>query len=290
MSGEDAVTLGAMRRLAAKRLATAPSVDTPALDARILIAHIVGLAPQALVLADERPLAACECAAIEGLLARRAAGEPVARILGEREFWGLSFALSAETLVPRPDTETVVEAVLAHIERIGARKRALRIVDIGTGSGAILVALLHELPHAYGLGIDLEPGAARMARANADRLGVLSRGLFVGGSYADCVGAADILVSNPPYIESATIDTLPIEVREHDPRLALDGGSDGLVAYRTIIGDLRRVLASDGAAFFEIGATQGAAVMHLAIEAGFAAARHRDLAGHDRVIELTPRR
>ncbi|MBZ9939388.1 peptide chain release factor N(5)-glutamine methyltransferase [Mesorhizobium sp. BR1-1-16] len=287
MSG-DAVTLGAVRRLAAKRLTEAETVDTPALDARLLIAAVVGMAPNELVLADYRAVSMDESARIDAMLERRAAGEPVARILGAREFWGLSFNLQPATLVPRPDSETVIEAALGFIDRTGGRERPLRLVDIGTGSGALLVALLSELPNAVGLGIDLSEAAARAARDNADRLGFGARSLFVCGDFAACARPADVVVSNPPYIESAVIATLPAEVRDFDPRLALDGGADGLDAYRVIIPPLTALLDPAGAAFLEIGFDQGDAVQRLAVEAGFAAALHRDLSGHDRVVEVAP--
>lgn len=287
MSG-DAVTLGAVRRLAAKRLAEVAGIDTPALDARILIAAVVGVAPNELVLADFRPVDMAEIARIDALLERRAAGEPVARILGHREFWGMTFALSPATLVPRPDSETVVEAALAHLDRTGGRGRPLRLVDIGTGSGALLVALLAELPEAVGLGIDLSDEAARTARDNAARLGVGTRSLFVRGHFAACAAPADVIVANPPYIRAETIAALPPEVRDFDPRLALDGGPDGLEAYRAIIPRLQDLMAPEGAAFVEIGFDQGAAVAAMAREAGLKASIRRDLAGHDRVVEIVP--
>lgn len=282
---QDAATLGTVRRAAAKRLAEA-EIDTPALDARILVATAVGLAPNALPLSEDRAITGDEAVAIEAMLARRVAGEPVARIVGSREFWGLSFSLNADTLVPRPDSETVVEAALAFVDESGGRSRPLRLVDIGTGSGALLAALASELPRATGLGIDLSPGAATAARDNAARLGLGARLLFVVGSYADCAGMADVVVTNPPYIESEVIAGLAAEVRDHDPRLALDGGADGLDAYRAIIPQLLRVMAAGGRAFLEIGAAQADAVMALAGQHGLVACVHRDLAGHDRVVEL----
>ncbi len=285
---EAAVTLGALRRLAAKRLAEADGIDTPALDARILIAAVVGMSPNELVLADYRAVSAEEMVSIGAMLARRVAGEPVSRIVGSREFWGLTFALDAATLVPRPDSETVVEAALAFVDRTGGRQRPLRLVDIGTGSGALLIALLAELPLATGLGIDLSEAAARAARANAERLGFGGRSLFVRGNFGASAAPADVIVSNPPYIESDAIATLPAEVRNFDPILALDGGVDGLDAYRTIVPALAEGLLPGGAAFLEIGFSQAAAVMGLAEASGFGAQCRRDLAGHDRVIEILP--
>lgn len=287
MSGQG-VTLGAVRRMAAKRLAAALGQDdTPALDARLLIAAVLGIEPNNLVLADYRAVSSQEMEQIDRYLTRRIAGEPVARIVGFKEFWGLDISLSADTLVPRPDTETVVSAVLDYFERRGGRERALRIVDIGTGSGAILVALLSQLPAVTALGIDFLEGAVRTARENAEKLGFADRALFIRGNWAQASGEADVIVSNPPYIVSAVIETLASEVRDFDPPLALDGGFDGLDAYRSIIGDLDRILAPDGAVFLEIGFDQALAVSELLSEAGFETRVHKDLAGHDRVIEAS---
>ncbi len=283
---EAAVTLGALRRMAAKRLAEAGGIDTPALDVRILIAAVVGMSPNELVLADYRAVSSDEMDRIEALLARRMAGEPVSRIVGSREFWGLTFALEAATLVPRPDSETVIEAALAFLDRTGGRQRPLSLVDIGTGSGALLIALLSELPQAVGLGIDLSEAAARAARSNAARLGFGGRSLFVRGNFGASAAPADVIVSNPPYIESSVIDTLPGEVRDFDPRLALDGGVDGLDAYRAIVPAISSGLRPGGAAFLEIGFSQAVAVTGLAEAAGFRARCHRDLSGNDRVIEI----
>ena len=280
-------TLGSARRAAAKRLAAGLGPEaTPALDARLLVAGALGLTPERLILADDRPLSESESLAIEAALDRRLAGEPVARILGEKEFWGLTFRLAEATLVPRPDTETLVEATLGWIDRTHGRDAPLRIVDIGTGSGAILIALLSALPQAQGLGIDLSEQAATAARDNAERLGFADRSLFIRSSWSASSAPTDVIVSNPPYIESRIIQTLEREVKDHDPMLALDGGEDGLDAYRHILADLDRVMRSGGAAFFEIGYDQGPALASLAGDAGFAARLHVDLAGHDRVVEL----
>jgi release factor glutamine methyltransferase len=282
--------LTAVRQDVARRLAAGLAGDaTPALDARLLVAAVLGVAPERLVLADDRALSQSELDAIERSVARRLAGEPVARIVGVKEFWGLDFHLADATLVPRPDTETLVEVALAWIDRQGRRDAPLRLVDIGTGSGAILVALLSELPNAVGVGIDLSEEAARMARENADRLGCGSRSQFVRGRWAESCGPFEVVVSNPPYIASRVIETLEREVKDHDPMLALDGGADGLDAYREILGDLDRVLAPHGAAFLEIGFDQAAALAVLAHETRFEASVHRDLAGQDRIVALSRR-
>jgi release factor glutamine methyltransferase len=281
-------TLSAARQDAARRLAAGLGSDaTPALDARLLVASVIGVAPERLVLVDDRPLTAEEADAIDRAVQRRLAGEPVARIVGVKEFWGLDFHLADATLVPRPDTEILVETALAWIDRQGRRDDPLRIVDIGTGSGAILVALLSALPNAVGLGVDLSEEAARTARDNAARLGFAARSQFVVGRWSESCGSFDVIASNPPYIDSNVIPTLDREVRDHDPILALDGGVDGLDAYRAIVGDLDRVMARGGAAFLEIGFDQAEALRALAGAARFEASVHPDLAGHDRVVALS---
>lgn len=285
MSGE-ALTLAVMRRLAAKRLAGAFGGEgTPALDARLLIAAVLGIEPNRLSLHDYRPISAAERALIDACLDRRIAGEPVARIIGAREFWGLSIGLSPATLVPRPDTEVLVEAVLAWFDRHGGRERVLSVADLGTGSGAILLALMSALPEITALGLDLSQEAADTARNNAERLGFADRSLFARGDWSQSLSRVDVLVSNPPYIRSDVIAGLAREVREFDPVLALDGGPDGLDAYRLIIADLPRVLAPGGAAFFEIGYDQSESVSALLTSAGFDVRLHHDLAGIGRVLE-----
>ena len=258
-------TFGELRRLAARRLAEA-GLPTPDLDARLLVEDSLALAPGALVLADQRIVAAADLAKIESALCRRLAGEPVDRILGSREFWGLEFRLSPATLSPRPDTEMLVEAAL---RCFSDRGRKLRIVDLGTGSGAILVALLHELPLAFGIGIDRAEAATRTARDNAQANGVGDRAAFLVGDWDAAIGGPfDLVVSNPPYIETGALDGLDREVRDHDPHLALDGGADGLVAYRAVIAAVRRRLNPGGVAVVELGLGQDGPVAALAASAG----------------------
>jgi release factor glutamine methyltransferase len=273
-------------RAAATRLA-ATGVDTPDLDARLLALEAFGLTLAALVAEGDAEASGPERARLEGLVERRLAGEPVDRILGRREFWGLDFALSPETLAPRPDSETVVEAALAEI---GRPDRALAILDLGTGTGCLLLALLSELRSAWGIGIDRSPGAAAAARRNAEALGLGARARFVVGDWAAALdGSVDVLVSNPPYVASAEIGRLDAAVRDHDPRLALDGGDDGLDAYRAILADAPRLLAPGGVAVLELGAGQRPAVSALAIRSGLSVVRAvPDLAGLDRAITLRP--
>ncbi len=292
MSGPDAdayaaaATLGALRRVAARRLAEAGIVSA-ALDARLLVAEALGLSAAELVAEEWRPVGIAEREKVASVVARRVAGAPVGRILGRREFWGLDFGLGPDTLEPRPDTETLVEAALGLIDAGPGRAAPLRLADLGTGSGAILVALLSELPNAVGIGVDRSEGAARMAAANARRNAVGRRAFFVCADWTEALGGSfDYILSNPPYIRTDDIATLPREVREHDPAAALDGGPDGFEPYRRIVPTLDRLLAPEGAALFEIGSDQAEGLRRIAGGLGFAAAVQKDLAGHDRVVVL----
>ena len=268
------------REIAALLAETSPSA---ALDARMIVAQVLRCRPNDLPLRDLDNVPEESAEIIRALARRRTTGEPIARILGEKEFYGLSFALSPETLVPRPDTETLVDAVLATV----GRDAQPAILDLGTGSGAILLALLTELPNAIGVGVDLSSEAMATAARNAERLGIARRAQFRQGDWAAGIERRfDIVVSNPPYIASAEIAALPVEVREHDPYVALDGGVDGLAAYRAIVPDLGRLMAPAAKAFLEIGAGQSAAVRQLAEAAGFSCSFSRDLAGMERVAVL----
>ena len=258
-------------------------LDTPDLDARILVGHALALDHAQLVAAAARPLVENEASQIAALQARRIAGEPVARIVGTREFWGLPLIVTPAVLVPRPETETVVELALS---LVGAdRTRQLRIADLGTGSGAIFLALLFELPKAFGVGTDVSVNALDVARRNAERLGLADRAQFLVSNYgAELAGSFDLVVSNPPYIATREIATLAAEVRDHDPRLALDGGTDGLDAYRAIAADARRLIGS-GHLVVEIGAGQQDDVEHLFAKKGLAiAAVRHDLSGTARAV------
>jgi release factor glutamine methyltransferase len=218
------------------------------------------------------------------MAARRLDREPVSRIFGRREFWGLPFVIDGAVLDPRPETEGLVGAALDALG--GRRSDPLQILDLGVGSGAILAALLSELPEAEGLGIDCSLAACRVARANLDALGLKSRAAIACGRWLDTVGGVfDLIVSNPPYIARDELIALEPEVRRHDPAAALDGGVDGLEAYRAITPGLRFRLRPGGVAAFECGAGQGAAVASLMRAAGFAdPAIYLDLEGRDRVV------
>jgi len=278
------LTVAAARREVIRQLKDA-AIETPELDTRLLIGAVLALDLTGLATAQARVVTDTEAGQLAGFVARRIAGEPVARILGTKEFWGLPLALSAATLVPRPDTETLVEAAL-DVVGTGAKRRSLRIADLGTGSGAILLALLKELPDAQGIGTDISAEALSTAAGNAERLGLAERASFVQCNYAQALqGPFDLIVSNPPYIPTVDIAGLDIDVREHDPLRALDGGADGLDAYRALIPQAVALLGAGGALLVEVGHDQSDAVARLMAAAGLALAPVRaDLAGIPRVV------
>ena len=246
MNDFTAQTVETARRALTARFKSA-AIESAELDARILTGHALGLDLTGLISAAQRQVTPDELARLEEFAGRRLAGEPVARILGEKEFWGLPLRLSSATLVPRPDTETVVELALELLRAGGGLDRPLRIADLGTGSGAILLALLSELPAAQGFGTDISQAALHTASANAARAGLSERATFVACDYASgLTGPFDLIVSNPPYIRSADIDGLAAEVRNHDPLAALDGGADGLDAYRALIPQAARPSGTGG--------------------------------------------
>jgi release factor glutamine methyltransferase len=262
-------------------------IESAALEARLLVGAALAFDHAALAIAADRPLSAAETHAISAFAARRRNHEPIARILGRQEFWSLPFQLSPETLVPRPETETVVEAALDAVR--DRRNEALRIADLGTGSGAILLALLNELPNAFGIGTDRSAGALTTARANAIALRLSQRAAFVACDYSAALrGSFDLIVSNPPYIGTGDIEHLQIDVQRHDPRLALDGGADGLTAYRAIAADSRRILAPRGSLVVELGFGQLAAVSDVMANAGLAPKGpvRADIAGIPRALTL----
>ena len=228
-------------------------------------------------------------AALRALTARRVQREPMAYILGEREFWGLPFRVSPAVLVPRPDSETMIEAALALLPDRG---RAWRFLDLGLGSGCLLLTLLHLYPAATGIGLEASPEALAVARANAGALGVAARADLRPGDWrrpgwTEGLGPVDLLVSNPPYIEAATLPTLMPEVSRHEPRLALDGGPDGLDAYRAIAAGAASLVVPGGRVLLEGGEGQAVGIARLFVAAGFtAAAPWKDLSGIDRVVSL----
>jgi release factor glutamine methyltransferase len=271
---------GARRALAAAFRAA--GLETPELDAKLLVAAALDMAPAILPREADRVVGAAAQERLDDWRARRLAREPVSRILGRKEFWSLRLVITPDVLDPRPETETVVEAALA----VADRGQPLRIADLGTGSGALLLALLHELPNTFGVGTDRSTAALAVARGNASRLGLRLRCGFVACDFGAALrGGFDLVVANPPYIASAAIATLDPEVRGHDPRLALDGGSDGLAAYRAIAADLPRLLAPGGTAVLEVGLGQGRGVADLLQNVGLTVAPSRlDLAGIPRAV------
>jgi release factor glutamine methyltransferase len=284
---------------AAKRLAKAfkdAGLDTPDLDARILVCEAAGLPRSVFLATPERRLSPDETALIARFMQRRLGREPVSRILGRREFRGLTFELGPTTLDPRPDTETLVEVVL-ELSRRGEIPSgpAARILDLGTGSGAILIALLAALPGASGVGVDLDPAALEVAAANAGRAGVAGRATFCHSDWYDGVeGLFDVVVSNPPYIATPDIAALEPEVARFDPILALDGGSDGFAAYRRITAGIGRVLRPGGWLALEAGIGQALEILHLCRAAGLQPAPGfpcvwQDLGGVDRCVAVKAR-
>jgi release factor glutamine methyltransferase len=276
------ISIAAARRVMAQGFRES-GLDSPDLDARVLAGHALQLDHPALAADSERKLTDAEISAMSALAERRLAHEPVARITGRKEFWALEFRVTLATLVPRPETETVVEAALA---AIADRSHPLRIADFGTGTGALLLALLSELPHATGTGTDISAPAVETARDNAARLGLAQRAQFVLCDYGAALhGPFDLVVSNPPYIASGEIAGLAPEVRDYDPRLALDGGASGLEGYRAVVADARRILAPQGILVVELGAGQARSVTDLMREGGIVAEPPRaDLSGHFRAL------
>lgn len=261
-------TIDTARRALAARFKSA-GVESAELDARLLLGAALDLDLTGMITQAARGLTADEAARLEGFAQRRLAGEPVARMLGTKEFWGLSLKLSAATLVPRPDTETVVELALEMLRAAGAHDRPLRIADLGTGTGAILLALLSELPGASGIGTDISAKALQTAEDNAVRLGLSGRAVFIRCDYASALaGPFDLIVSNPPYIRSADIASLEPEVRNHDPHLALDGGADGYTAYRVLIAQAAPLLAPGAALVVEAGQGQASQIEALMTDVG----------------------
>jgi release factor glutamine methyltransferase len=262
-------------RLALTREFRAACIDSPELDARLLVAHALGLDHAGLAAAGARVLDRGETDAIAALARRRLGREPVARILGNKEFWSLQLRVNAATLVPRPETETVVEAALAAVDADGARSRSLRIADLGIGCGALLLALLTELPCSSGIGTDISFAALAVARDNAQRLRLTRAAFLAGDMTAALSGPFDVIVANPPYIRSDDIAALAPEVRDFDPRTALDGGPDGLDYYRIIAAAAPELLGPGGAVIVELGIGQAHAVSSLFLAAGLAPASPR---------------
>jgi release factor glutamine methyltransferase len=279
---DERITVAEALADAMDRLAAA-DIDESRREARLLLAAALGVDAATILGHPDRLLKRGEQERFVALTARRAAHEPVARVIGRREFWSLDFAVAPETLVPRPDSETVVEAALA---QIGDRAAPLRLLDMGTGTGCLLLALLSELPRATGIGLDIAPNAAITARRNAISLGLAARTSFVVGAWAAAIdGRFDVILANPPYIESKAIAGLAQEVARYDPHRALDGGEDGLDAYRALAPEMARLMCRNGFGVFELGAGQAQSVAALMRHSGLAISGiRRDLAGVERCL------
>ena len=275
-----APTIAEALRDGAQILAQA-GVDNPRLESRLLLSHVLGRSAEDLI----RDLTATAPASnFATLIARRASREPLAFILGWREFWSLRFRVSPATLIPRPDSETVIEAALALYPD---RQAPIRMLDLGTGTGCLLLALLHERPNAFGVGIDRSEAAAHLAVSNARDLGLGERSAFLCGDWAGSIsGQFDLVLSNPPYVATAELGSLMPDVAWHEPHTALDGGNCGLTAYRVLIAALPRLLTRSGAAVLELGAGQFDAVGAIAATAGLRIDSRMDLAGITRAIIL----
>ncbi len=250
--------------------------DSARLDAEVLLAYLLGVDRGSLILNPDRKI---EPQAFDLLVERRMIGEPVAYITGTREFWSLDLIVTPAVLIPRPDSETLIEAALASVMRPPAT-----ILDLGTGSGALLLAALSEWPLARGLGVDASAPALAVAARNAARLGLAERADFRLGNWGQGLAKFDLILSNPPYIEQDA--SLSPDVRDHEPASALFAGADGLDEYRRLIPQLPGLLAPDGVAVVEIGATQATAVLALAAAAGLCGSVSQDLGGRDRCVVL----
>lgn len=272
------MTVAEALRSGAARLA---GIEGGARDARVLLAHVMGVDGAALL--RERDAMVDE-AAFDAAIGRRLTREPVALIVGRIGFWTLELEVSQATLVPRGDSETLIEAAIASRPERG---RVRRVLDLGTGTGCLLLAALCEFPDAFGIGVDLSPDATALARRNAVSNGLGRRAGFLAGRWADAVaGRFDLVLSNPPYVATADLAGLMPDVREHEPYRALDGGADGLDAYRALMAALPGIVAPDGLAVLEVGAGQADAVRGMGERAGFGATARADLGGVDRAVVL----
>jgi release factor glutamine methyltransferase len=273
-------TSDAIAQIAA-RLAAA-GIEDARREARIILGHAANVDAAGLLLLNDVPddLA-------EAIVARRVAREPLAYILGRKEFWGLEFAVSPATLIPRPDSETIIEAALAAFPR---REDVRRVLDLGTGTGCLLLAALSEFKNAYGIGVDLSPQAACLAAGNARNLGLAGRSAFAAGDWAAALRGPkfDLVLSNPPYIAKADLAGLMPEVGQYEPASALDGGPDGLAAYRAVITALPDLLTDSGVALLELGIGQADPVADLAASAGFKTDFRLDMANITRVLRIRP--
>jgi release factor glutamine methyltransferase len=268
---------------AARKRLEAAGIDSPAIDARLLLEVAAEVSRADIVTDPKRALTLEQSERLAGFVDRRERRQPVSQIIGRKGFWKIMVGVTRDVLTPRPDTEVIVDLVLAAFEE----QRHFSMLDLGVGSGAVALAILAERPHGKALGIDISEEALAVARDNAAHLGLEARLALMRGDWTFGLGdqSFDLVVSNPPYIPTADIETLEPEVRDHEPRLALDGGPDGLDAYRRLAPEVLRVLRGEGLFAFEIGHDQADAVKAILKAAGGQDLRvHRDLAGRDRVV------
>lgn len=260
-------------------------IERPRFEARILLAHVLGIKPLDLISDPERNCSFEQTQQFESLVGRRVCREPISHLLGRREFWSLNFRVTRDVLDPRPDSETIVAEAL---KRFPIKRDPFSVLDIGVGSGCLLLSVLHERPLANGLGIDVSQAAIDIAIANASQMGLANRAEFKCTSWVREIATKfDLILCNPPYIPSSEIELLETEVRKYEPRLALDGGWDGLAAYRKIIPQLRRILNRTGLAIFELGLGQEGGVISLAEECDLTTlAQLKDLSGHTRCLVI----
>lgn len=267
-------------------------IDNPQLDAKFLVAHVCEVEPASLYSGSDLEVSEDKVEIINSYVKRRLDKEPVFRIIGKREFWSLEFELSPDTLEPRPDSETVIEAILENV----SKQKALDIIDMGTGTGCLLLSALSELPRAKGVGVDIASGAVDTAMKNAKKLGFAERSKIVNVNWGDVdfcdmvcglteKGYFDIVIANPPYIPREDIELISSEVKNYDPIRALDGGEDGLDAYRTLSEKSAQLLKKGGMVFFEVGINQAGDVRQMLEEKGFVECKtKKDLAHIDRCV------
>lgn len=269
-------------KMAEKKL-SGIGIEKPRFEARILLAHVLGIKPLDLISDPERNCSFEQTQQFETLVRRRVCREPISHLLGRREFWSLNFRVTKDVLDPRPDSETIVAEAL---KRFPIKSDPLSVLDIGVGSGCLLLSVLHERPLANGLGIDVSQAAIDIAIINASQMGLANRAEFKCTSWVRGIATKfDLILCNPPYIATSEIELLETEVRRYEPRLALDGGWDGLAAYRKIIPQLCRILNRTGLAIFELGLGQADGVISLAEECGLTTlAQPKDLSGHTRCL------
>ena len=263
----------------------AAGIEGALLDAKLLLEQVIGGDRLTLTRDAERILMSSEMVAYSKLIDQRREGKPVSRIIGRKEFWSLQFEISDSVLDPRPDSETLISAALTQLP---IEKKNYKIADFGTGSGCLLLAILMERPGAWGLGVDYSYSSVRQARVNALNLDLYDRAQFVVGDWGEALsGSFDLILMNPPYIASSEVRKLSPEVRDHDPRLSLDGGEDGLCAYRVVAPQLRWLLKQEGCAVLECGFRQASQVGEILNSAGLRVFKtHRDLAGIDRCLSV----